>query len=59
VVDTTRPAAIADAIAGVLADPAEARAMGQRGAHAVAERHRWQISAGILLGVYAELRPPT
>jgi len=59
VVDTTRPAAIAHAIAEVLADPAEARAMGQRGAHAVAERHRWQISAGILLGVYAELRPPT
>jgi glycosyltransferase involved in cell wall biosynthesis len=39
------PAAIADAVARVVADPAEARAMGGRGRDAVVERYSWRARA--------------
>ena len=42
-VDTTRPEAIAAGIRAVLADPANARAMGARGAAAVADRYTWDV----------------
>lgn len=51
-VDMTQPKAIARAIEAVLADPAEARTMGERGRAAVAERYNWTVSARRLLEVY-------
>jgi glycosyltransferase involved in cell wall biosynthesis len=54
-VDTTRPAEIARGIRRVLADPAEAAAMGERGRAAVDERYSWEASAAILRGVYADI----
>lgn len=56
VADATRPAELADAIASVLDDP-EARAMGRRGAAAVADRYHWGVAAERLLDVYATLAP--
>lgn len=53
VADATSPADLASAIAAVLADPAEAREMGQRGRRAVTERYHWGVSAQRLLEVYA------
>ncbi len=53
--DTTRPAALAEAIGRVLADPAEAAAMGARGRTAVAERYNWDASAAVLREVYARI----
>jgi glycosyltransferase involved in cell wall biosynthesis len=55
VVDTTRPEAIARGVRGVIADPAEAAAMGARGRAAVVNRYNWDVSAKVLLGVYAEV----
>jgi glycosyltransferase involved in cell wall biosynthesis len=55
VVDTTRPEAIARGVRGVIADPAEAAAMGARGRAAVVNRYNWDVSAQVLLGVYAEV----
>ncbi|HET8777902.1 MAG TPA: glycosyltransferase, partial [Candidatus Limnocylindria bacterium] len=55
VVDTRRPAEIARAINDVLADPDEARAMGERGRRAVQERFNWATSAQALLDVYRRL----
>ena len=55
VVDTSRPAAVADAIKSLLADPAAARAMGQRGRSAVVERYHWGVSASVLREVYATI----
>jgi glycosyltransferase involved in cell wall biosynthesis len=55
VVDTTRPEAIARAIRRVLADPAEAAAMGARGRAAVEERFNWQASAAVLRDAYEHL----
>ena len=55
VADMTRPAAIADAIGRILADPAEAAAMGERGRAAVAERYHWPIAAAVLRDVYEDL----
>jgi glycosyltransferase involved in cell wall biosynthesis len=54
VADPTSPAAMAEAIERILADPDEARRMGQRGRRAVAERYRWEVAAERLL-VYAAL----
>ena len=55
VVDTTNPKAIANGIRQVLADPAEAAAMGARGRAAVIDRYNWEVSAAVLLEVYAGL----
>ena len=52
VVDTLRPAEIARGINALLADSAEARAMGERGRRAVEERFNWATSARALLEVY-------
>jgi glycosyltransferase involved in cell wall biosynthesis len=56
VVDTTRPELIASAVNRILADPEEARAMGERGRAAVDERYNWSTAAETLLSVYAGLR---
>ena len=55
VVDTTRPEAIARGIRRVLADPAEAAAMGARGRAAVEERFNWEASAAVLRDAYEHL----
>ncbi len=55
VADTTSPQSIAAAIETVLDDLDEARAMGQRGRHAVADRYHWGVSAERLRAVYAAL----
>jgi glycosyltransferase involved in cell wall biosynthesis len=55
VADTIRPEAIARGIRRVLADPAEAAAMGARGRAAVVDRYNWEASAKVLRGVYAEV----
>ena len=55
VVDTTRPDAIARGIRTVLADPAEAAAMGARGKEAVVDRFNWEASAIVLRDVYQQL----
>jgi glycosyltransferase involved in cell wall biosynthesis len=52
VVDTTRPDAIAEGIRRVLADRAEALAMGARGRAAVVDRYNWAVSAAVLRAVY-------
>jgi glycosyltransferase involved in cell wall biosynthesis len=54
-VDTTRPAAIARGIREILADPDEAKAMGERGRGAVAERYNWESAAAELRAVYGEI----
>ena len=55
VVDPTRPEAIARGIRRVLADPAEAAAMGARGRAAVEERFNWGASAAVLRDAYEHL----
>lgn len=55
VVDTRRPSAIATGIGRVLADRAEATAMGARGRAAVAERYNWDRSADVLRDIYRDL----
>ncbi len=55
VVDTSRPADIAAAVNRILADPAWALAMGERGRAAVEERYNWSTAAETLLSVYARL----
>jgi len=55
VVDTTRPQAIARGIRRVLADSAEAAAMGARGRAAVEERFNWEVSADVLRDAYEHL----
>jgi len=55
VVDTTRPEAIARGIRRVLADAAEAAAMGARGRAAVEERFNWEVSADALRDAYEHL----
>ncbi|MBW3613502.1 MAG: glycosyltransferase family 4 protein, partial [Chloroflexi bacterium] len=55
VADPTSAAAMAGAIESVLADPVEARAMGERGRRAVAERYHWGVAAERLLEVYSAL----
>lgn len=54
-VDTTRPDAMAAAIQSLLDAPEEARAMGERGRRAVAERYSWTHAAATLLDVYEGL----
>lgn len=57
VVDTTRPAAIADAIRRILSDREAARAMGARGRAAVEDRYNWSSAAATLVEVYRRLTP--
>jgi glycosyltransferase involved in cell wall biosynthesis len=54
-VDTTRPESIAIGIRRVLADPAEAAAMGGRGRAAVRDRYHWARAAAVLLEVYERI----
>jgi glycosyltransferase involved in cell wall biosynthesis len=49
------PRALAAAIAQVLADPAEAREMGERGRAAAVEHYSWESQEATLLGLYEEL----
>lgn len=57
-VDPTDPAAIGAAIAELVADPARAQAMGERGRAAVGRRYHWAGQAQALLEVYARLLDP-
>ena len=54
-VDTRDPAEIAGAVNRILADRAEARAMGERGRQAVEERFNWSTAARALIDVYARV----
>jgi glycosyltransferase involved in cell wall biosynthesis len=56
-VDPLDPGQIADAVDSLLADPARARAMGERGAAAVRERLNWQAEEPRLLELYRRLAP--
>ena len=47
------PAAVADRIAGLLADPAGARAMGEKGAAWVDREWRWELVADRLMAILA------
>ncbi|HEY8457163.1 MAG TPA: glycosyltransferase family 4 protein [Actinopolymorphaceae bacterium] len=47
--------AAAEAVSKLLADPAEAAAMGERGRKAVHDRYHWEPEARKLLSLYAEL----
>lgn len=54
-VDPDDPYAIAEAVARLLADPAEAKAMGRRGRAAVMSRYNWDVASRELLAVYERL----
>jgi len=54
-VDPTSPVEIADAVAAILGDPAEARAMGERGKQAVLEKYNWEKEKEKLLGLYRDM----
>lgn len=54
-VDPASPQAIADAVTWLLDHPAEAQAMGQRGAAAVASRYNWTHEARTLVALYRGL----
>jgi glycosyltransferase involved in cell wall biosynthesis len=56
VVDPLDPRAIASAMQRLLADPAEAEAMGRRGRDAVATRFNWETESRKLLNLYADLQ---
>ena len=51
------PAAVADRIAGLLADPAGARAMGEKGAAWVDREWRWELVADRLMAILAGPAP--
>ena len=53
VVSGRDPAAVADRIAGLLADPAGARAMGEKGAAWVDREWRWELVADRLMAILA------
>ena len=55
VVDPTDVGAVAEALRTLLADPARARAMGDAGRRAIAERFNWRLAARELLRGYAPL----
>lgn len=55
VVDEEDPASIAQGMRWLLDHPAEAHAMGQRGARAVRERYNWSAEGRSLVGVYEAL----
>lgn len=55
VVDPTDPRAIGAAITELAADPARAKAMGERGQAAVASRYHWGTEAKAMLEVYRRL----
>ena len=57
-VDPLDPKAIAGAMRWMLAHPAEAEAMGQRGREAVRRVYNWERESGQLLGLYARLLTP-
>lgn len=54
-IDTTDAAAIAAKVVHLLDHPAEARAMGERGRRAVAERYNWSVECDKVLRVYQRL----
>lgn len=54
-VDPEDPAAAAAAVLWLQAHPEEARAMGERGRRAVAERYNWASQAARLVGLYRDL----
>jgi glycosyltransferase involved in cell wall biosynthesis len=54
-VDPRDPSAVAEAIRGLLRDPADAEAMGARGRTAAVERYDWAHEARTLTGLYEEL----
>lgn len=54
-VDAADPEAIAQAIEGLLSDPARAEAMGRRGREAVLRDHEWAVDEARLLALYARL----
>lgn len=56
-VDPLQPKEIAGAIRWLLAHPAEAEAMGDRGRHAVQSRYNWASEADRLLHVYERVAP--
>ena len=56
-VDPLDPAAIADAMKWILNNPAEARAMGERGRAAVEKQYNWGREEEKLLGLYARIAP--
>lgn len=56
VVDPTDVSAVASAIRRILADPDEARRMGDAGRRAVRERFNWNRSAEVLLRGYGAIR---
>ena len=56
VADTTSPELIAAALSELLADPAAARAMGDRGHEAVESRYNWATSEAALLDAYERVR---
>ncbi len=53
--DPLNPSAIADAISQVLENPAEARAMGQRGREAVEQTYNWDVESAKLIQLYEKL----
>ncbi|MBK8004903.1 MAG: glycosyltransferase [Gemmatimonadetes bacterium] len=55
VADPTRPTAIAEAIAGLLADPARAQAMGERGRAAVLAEFNWESEFRRLVTLYERI----
>jgi hypothetical protein len=58
-VDPTDPDAIAAALTRLLADPAEAEAMGRRGREAVMAHYEWGQDEARLLALYQRLLAPT
>jgi hypothetical protein len=58
VVDPEDGAAAAEAVSRLLADPAAAAAMGERGRRAVHTTYSWETEARTLLALYADLIPP-
>lgn len=57
-VDPEDPAAAAEAVLWLHRNPDEARAMGERGRRAVAERFNWESQAARLVDLYRRLLPP-
>ncbi len=51
-VDVTRPEAIAEAVARLLRDPAEAARLGSNGRAAVERKYNWQAEEALLLAAF-------
>lgn len=54
-VDVTRPEAIAEAVARLLRNPAEAARLGKNGRAAVEQKYNWQAEEKLLLAAFARL----